>query len=135
MTQLVFFYGTLMAGFARRREAALEDRLEFLGRGSIEAALFDLGDYPAAVPAPGSRVAGELYAIAAGSIDSVLLVLDEVEGFLSAKPRDSLYRRIETPVHLDDGGSEVAWVYFYNQPLGEAAPIPGGDYLKHVAAR
>ena len=52
MADLVFFYGTLMAGFDRRRRAGIDSKLAYLGRGSIHAALFDLGLYPAAVPAP-----------------------------------------------------------------------------------
>ena len=61
--QLVFFYGTLMAGFDRRRQAGIDDRLRYLGRGAIKAALFDLGLYPAAVPAPDRQVWGEVYEV------------------------------------------------------------------------
>src|SRR5258708_40101095 len=49
---LVFFYGTLMAGFDRRRRAGIDDKLRYIGRGSIRGALFDLGLYPAPVPPP-----------------------------------------------------------------------------------
>ena len=51
VTDLVFFYGTLMAGFDRRRRAGIDSKLAYVGRGSIGAALFDLGIYPAAIPA------------------------------------------------------------------------------------
>lgn len=52
MVDLVFFYSTLMAGFDRRRRAGIDDKLAYVGPGSIFAALFDLGIYPAAAPAP-----------------------------------------------------------------------------------
>ena len=55
MTTLVFFYGTLMSGFKRPGRARLDPKLEPEGRGWIPAALFDLGIYPAAIPAADSR--------------------------------------------------------------------------------
>ena len=55
MTDLVFFYGTLMSGFQRPGRARLDHVLEQVGRGWIRAALFDLGIYPAAVPAADGR--------------------------------------------------------------------------------
>ena len=35
-----------MAGFDRRRRAGIDDKLTYIGRGSIQGALFDLGLYP-----------------------------------------------------------------------------------------
>ena len=51
MADLVFFYGTLMTGFDRRRRIGIDPRMKFRARGWVQAALFDLGIYPAAVPA------------------------------------------------------------------------------------
>ena len=133
MTHLVFFYGTLMAGFDRRRRAGIDDRLTYMGRGSIQAALFDLGIYPAAVPAPDGRVWGELYEMS--DVETVLAALDEIEGFTPDHPDRSLYMRGEADVTRADGTAAPAWVYFYNAPLGQASRIPSGDYLKHVKAR
>jgi len=56
MTHLVFFYGTLMSGFKRPGRERLNSMLTPLGRGSIRAALFDMGFYPAAVPAGDAQV-------------------------------------------------------------------------------
>ena len=63
MAELVFFYGTLMTPFNRTGHMRLDQHLSFVGRGTIPAALFDLGIYPAAVPAPDSRVTGEVYVL------------------------------------------------------------------------
>jgi gamma-glutamylcyclotransferase (GGCT)/AIG2-like uncharacterized protein YtfP len=133
VTHLVFFYGTLMAGFDRRRRAGIDSKLAFIGRGSIQAALFDLGIYPAAVPAPDGRVWGEIYETS--EIDQVLGALDEIEGFTPDHTDRSLYVRSEADVTLPDGSHALAWVYFYNAPLGQASRIPSGDYLEHVKAR
>ena len=133
MTHLVFFYGTLMNGFDRRRRAGIDDKLTSMGRGSIEAALFDLGIYPAAVPSSDGRVWGEVYRMA--DPEQVLEALDEIEGYSADDPDRSLYQRTETDVTLKDGSLSRAWVYFYNAPLGQAPRIASGDYLKHVKAR
>jgi gamma-glutamylcyclotransferase (GGCT)/AIG2-like uncharacterized protein YtfP len=130
---LVFFYGTLMTGFARRERAGIDAKLSFLGRGSIEATLFDLGIYPAAVPAPGGVVWGELYQVDDPS--TVLAALDEIEGYRPGNHDRSLYVRSRTAVALQEGRVESAWVYFYNAPLGQAPRIPSGDYLEHVKVR
>jgi gamma-glutamylcyclotransferase (GGCT)/AIG2-like uncharacterized protein YtfP len=133
MTDLVFFYGTLMSGFQRPGRARLDRVLTPVARGWIHAALFDLGIYPAAVPASDSRVWGEVHRML--DSDSVLSTLDELEGFSISEPDKSLYLREEIPVMFDDGRVANAWVYFYNAPLGRAERINSGDYLEHLKVR
>jgi len=129
----VFFYGTLMAGFDRRRRAGMDGQLTFVGRGSIRASLFDLGLYPAAVPSPDGCVWGELYDVRDSA--AVLSALDDIEGYRADDPDRSLYIRSEVAVTLPDGAQYPAWVYFYNAPLGRADQIASGDYLQHVKVR
>jgi gamma-glutamylcyclotransferase (GGCT)/AIG2-like uncharacterized protein YtfP len=126
----VFFYGTLMAGFERQGRAGVDNRMRLVGRGSIEAALFDLGLFPAAVPAPESHVWGEVYEI--DDDPAVLATLDGIEGFSSAEPDNSLYTRHIVPVTYSDGQVDSAWAYFYNAPLGQGQRIASGDYLEHL---
>ena len=133
MAELVFFYGTLMAGFDRRRRAGMDARLTYLGRASIHGSLFDLGLYPAAVPATEGRVWGEVYEVTDPA--TVLPALDEIEGYRADDPDRSLYVRSQTTVILPDGSTRTAWVYFYNAPLGQAERIASGDYLEHVKVR
>jgi gamma-glutamylcyclotransferase (GGCT)/AIG2-like uncharacterized protein YtfP len=130
VADLVFFYGTLMAGFDRRRRAGIDSHLAYIGRGAIQAALFDLGLYPAAVPAPEGLVRGEVYEMAEPA--TVLHALDEIEGYRADDPDRSLYVRAQTDVQLPDESHALAWVYFYNAPLGRAPRIPSGDYFEHV---
>ena len=132
MTDLVFFYGTLMSGFKRQGRQRLDAKLTPVGRGSIHAALFDVGLYPAAIPASDALVQGELHRM---SDESVLRDLDEIEGFRPEQPDASLYTRLETPVTLTDGRTENAWTYFYNAPLGRAQRIESGDYLEHLKVK
>jgi gamma-glutamylcyclotransferase (GGCT)/AIG2-like uncharacterized protein YtfP len=134
MANLVFFYGTLMRGFARPGRAELDDQqLKPVGRGWIPAALFDMGIYPAAIPATDSRVWGEVHQMHEPNV--VLPVLDELEGYSASEPVTSLYTREEIPVTLSDGSVVHAWVYFYNAPLGRAERIASGDYLEHLKVR
>ena len=130
MTDLVFFYGTLMSGFERPGRSRIDSKLTPVGRGWIKATLFDLGIYPAAIPASDERVLGELHRMS--DVDAVLAALDEIEGYRPAQPDASLYTRVETPVTFDDGRVEQAWAYFYNAPLGGAQRIESGDYLEHL---
>jgi gamma-glutamylcyclotransferase (GGCT)/AIG2-like uncharacterized protein YtfP len=133
MTDLVFFYGTLMSGFKRPGRSLIDQKLEPIGRGWIPAALFDLGIYPAAVPAGDGMVWGEVHRM----VDShaVLSALDEIEGYRVSEPDASLYVRAETTVMLQDGDTATVWAYFYNAPLGRAQRIESGDYLEHLKVR
>src|SRR5437899_1031520 len=133
MTELVFFYGTRMSGFRRPGRQRIDSELQPEGRGSIQAALFDLGIYPAAAPAGDSRVWGEVYRMKSPEV--VLRELDELEGYRASEPDSSLYTRVETLVTLQDGRAAAAWVYFYNAPLGRAERISSGDYLQHLKVK
>jgi len=127
----VFFYGTLMSPFNRPGRLRITPKLDYKGRGTIQAALFDLGIYPAAVPAEDRSVVwGEVYETS--DAPSVLTVLDEIEGYRPNEPERSLYTRALTDITLGDGGLVKAWTYFYNAPLGQARRIESGDYLKHL---
>ena len=130
----VFFYGTLMSPFNRPGRQRITPKLTFEGRGSIRAALFDLGIYPAAVPAEDSSLVwGEVYETS--DPQSVLSALDEIEGHRPSEPERSLYTRVLTDVTFESGKVEKAWAYFYNAPLGQAQRIRSGDYLEHLNAR
>jgi gamma-glutamylcyclotransferase (GGCT)/AIG2-like uncharacterized protein YtfP len=133
MVELVFFYGTLMTPFNRTGRLRVDQHLQYVGRGTIAAALFDLGIYPAAVPASDARVWGEVYRMTHPTI--VLQALDEFEGCRADEPESSLYTRELTPVTLEDGRVVDAWAYFYNAPLGRAERILSGDYLQYLKSR
>ena len=132
MPDLVFVYGTLMDGFDGRRRAGVEGQLSWVGRGSIRARLFDLGEYPAAVVDRSRTVAGELYAMS--DPEPVLAALDRFEGAEPGAPDRSLYTRHETEVTCDDGTVRRAWVYLYARPIA-GSPVASGDYRQHIASR
>jgi len=138
----VFFYGTLMAPFNRPGRQRITPKLTFIGRGTMRAALFDLGIYPAAIPADDNSIVwGEVYETT--ETPAVLSVLDEIEGYRPSEPDRSLYTRVMVDVTLEgQGGASStqgrvvqAWTYFYNAPLGRAQRIASGDYLEHLNVR
>ena len=133
MTNLVFFYGTLMTPFNRAGRLRVDQHLIYTGRGTIAGALFDVGIYPAAVPASDARVWGEVYRMDHPTI--VLQALDELEGCTVEDPESSLYTRDLAAVTLEDGRVVDAWAYYYNAPLGRAERIHSGDYLEHLKVR
>ena len=133
MPELVFFYGTLMTPLRKAGRLRIDEHLTLVGRGSMAAALFDVGIYPAAVPATEGKVWGEVYEVSHPFV--VLRALDELEGSRPEEPETSLYNRTLTLVTLEDGRLVHAWAYFYNAPLGRAERIESGDYLEHLKVR
>ena len=133
MSELIFLYGTLMTPFNRTARLRMNRHLAFKGTATIEGVLFDLGIYPAAVPASDGRVHGELYEMLHPVV--VLRELDELEGYHPGEHEKSLYTRTRARVTLEDGAIAHAWTYFYNAPLGRAERIESGDYLEHLGAK
>ena len=135
MTDLVFFYGTLMSGFKRPAATRLDSQLDAAqGRGWIHATLFDLGIYPAAIPAADGRVWGEVHRMT--EVDAVLARArsrSRASGPTSRTP--ACTRGSRRPVTFDDGHTAPAWAYFYNAPLGRAQRIESGDYLEHLKVK
>jgi gamma-glutamylcyclotransferase (GGCT)/AIG2-like uncharacterized protein YtfP len=132
LTDLVFFYGTLMGAFRRSNGEPLSLALTPLGHGWIDAALFDLGAYPGAIPSSVSRVRGELHRMHDPA--TTLRALDEFEGY-HPEEDGSLFVRRSVSVTLDDHRVDQAWVYFFNAPLGAAPRIEPGDYLKYLKVK
>lgn len=133
LTDLVFFYGTLMSAFRRSNAEPVAVALTPLGQGWIAAALFDLGTYPGAIPSSTSRVRGELHRMHDSA--TALRALDEFEGYRPGVDDGSLFVRRTTAVTRDDGSVEQAWVYFFNAPLGAAPRIDSGDYLRYLRVK
>src|SRR5689334_15746427 len=121
MTDLVFFYGTLMSGFKRPGRDPLDFLLDPVGRGWIRDAPFELGVDPAAGREEDSAVRGDVHR----TIDpaGVMREFDEIEGSRPGDPDSSLYSRLERPATRHGGRVASAWTYFSNAPLGGAPPI------------
>jgi len=129
--QHLFVYGTLRRVFAHDHARILRAHCRFVGEGSFEGQLFDVGSYPAAVAvsATGGDVRGELYRVIRP--DMLLPILDRFEGCGADDVEPTLYRRETVQVRLDSGRKLKAWVYLYNRDISGLRPIPGGDYAAY----
>jgi gamma-glutamylcyclotransferase (GGCT)/AIG2-like uncharacterized protein YtfP len=130
----IFVYGSLMGGYWLAEELKTYQFLATLGNGYTRGKLYDFGDYPIAVPAddPNAFIYGELYEIVN---PEALQMIDEAEGCIGEEPRDYLFRREMVEVTMSNGTTTLAWIYFYNQPFGEAPLIESGNYKLHMAEK
>ena len=126
---LVFVYGTLRKGEVHH-DLLLGTGARFEGLGCFQGRLYDLGEYPGAVPSSlaSEQVIGELYRLRDSA--SSLSVLDELEECNPAHPEVSLFLRRLTKVQRGDGSSVRAWTYLLPREPERMSPILGGDYSK-----
>ncbi|MFN3661058.1 MAG: gamma-glutamylcyclotransferase [Brevinematales bacterium] len=84
----IFVYGTLdkVAFFSNFINT---EEIKYVGRGRIQAKLYDLGEYLGAVEHGESYVYGRVYEVQ--NIDKVLPFFDEHEEFYPDKPERSLF--------------------------------------------
>lgn len=122
----LFVYGTLRADVAEAAPQTMAHTAlkimaegERIGWGCVAGRLFDVGRYPAMLPAPGTRqiVRGEVWRLKR----SVLAGLDAYEG--------ADYRRTLVDVTMDDGARLEACAYVWLRSVEGLRPILSGDYL------
>ncbi len=132
-SRYLFTYGTLRKHI-RPDFLNFEASSRFLGMGTVQAQLYDLGHYPCLVRSenPADRVIGEVYEIHEEELEDVLTKLDRYEGVNRIDPDKGLYRRELLEVRLEDGRTLQAWAYIYNQNIEGARRIPHGDYEKYI---
>jgi gamma-glutamylcyclotransferase (GGCT)/AIG2-like uncharacterized protein YtfP len=112
MLEILFIYGTLHPDRAPREIAAVARRLTSIGRATIRARLYNLGEYPGIVLDDSSTpIPGELFTVPDAE---TLAALDAYEDFRPASHAESLFLREKAVVILDDGSQESCWVYTYN---------------------
>lgn len=130
MKEYVFVYGTLRPPKPdtpdddSRYYPQIADYIQAVALAQLpDAALYDLGAYPALRPGEG-MVHGELLTVE----PVALAIMDRIEG------HPAFYRRDRAVVHTQDGPAE-AWVYWAPDGLSEGHPrITGGDWFRRPAA-
>lgn len=120
----LFVYGTLMRGFPRH--ALLEGVARYVGEGDIRGRLYDLGEYPGAVPSGEGAVHGEVYELVRP--EEALALLDKIEGYVPRDVKGSLFLREAATAELAVGTRVEVWVYFYNQGRTGASLVRSGRY-------
>ena len=131
----LFVYGTLRGGLEPTGVAGRLHGARHLGDATLPGALYDLGDYPGAIPDPEThaRVHGELIELADAA--DAFAWLDRYEGIDPDDPEGSLFRRERGRVLLAGGEPLDCWVYVYRGPVADRPRIAGGDWAAWRAER
>jgi len=129
----LFVYGSLRSGFRSPAYEYISNFFSLVGDAKVKGKLFDMGDYPAALPVnENTFITGELYRINhvnefAWSIGQ----LDDYEGVASGTGEIPLYRRELTEVFINDKVTQ-AWIYWFNGDVSGRTLIVSGDLIQYM---
>jgi gamma-glutamylcyclotransferase (GGCT)/AIG2-like uncharacterized protein YtfP len=128
----LFLYGTLRSGCHKPVYSYISRYFIFDGVGTVQGNLFDLGEYPGAVPCTEEHfITGELYHIAqVEEFHYVMEQLDDYEGLLVEPGGIPLFRREPVNV-LFKNSIVIAWMYWYNREITNQHRIESGDYVAY----
>jgi gamma-glutamylcyclotransferase (GGCT)/AIG2-like uncharacterized protein YtfP len=131
-TYYLFVYGSLLSGFRSPAYEYISRYFTLISPARIRGKLYDMGDYPAAVPGTDdSFIKGELYLIKNESEFSWALgQLDDYEGVTTEPGEMQAYSRELTTVYLD-AKTIIAWVYWYTGDVGNKPVVESGDILQY----
>ena len=129
MEPFLFAYGTLIPHLAPANLRARLRGLRFVGEGSIAGWLYNLGEYPGAVPDRHSQrtILGRVFELR--NPERMLLVFDDYEGYRKDAPLESLFVRWQSMIRLESGCWIPAWMYVYQGICDETAEIRTGRWL------
>ncbi len=99
----------------------------FVGAAVFQGRLYDLGNYPGAVPSKkaSDKVRGEVYRIQ--DPERIFRLLDEYEG--------KEFRCDRVLMSLENGKKVCSWIYLYKGPANGRKAIASGDYKQYRKAR
>jgi len=129
----LFVYGSLRQGFHNPAYTYICDYFHLIAPAKVKGLLYDLGDYPAAVPTDSEQyIVGELYELnQEDEYGWAMAQLDDYEGIHDSSDGTPLYRRDITTVFVGDTTSQ-AWIYWYNRNAGDYPLIESGDVLQYL---
>jgi gamma-glutamylcyclotransferase (GGCT)/AIG2-like uncharacterized protein YtfP len=134
-TSCLFVYGSLRRGFHHPAYQYISEYFHFEGDGTVKGKLYDMGQFPAAVPAEDGLIVGELYRIREeDQYGWAFAQLDDYEGVCVEDGEQQEYKREMTMVHC--GGHDVpAWIYWYMLPVEGHPVVASGDVLEYYRSR
>lgn len=129
----LFVYGSLRSDAGHPAHAYMNDSFTLMGPAKVKGEVYDLGEYPAAVPTGKEAfITGELYILKQDRVfDEAIQPLDEYEGLFPVEGEVPLYRRELTTVYMNSG-STTAWVYWYNNSVSGKPLIASGDVIQYI---
>jgi len=128
----LFVYGSLRKGFQHPAYQYISTYFTCVGPARVKGMLYDLGDFPAAVPTLNDQyIIGELYALKhTDEFGWAFGQIDDYEGVNAELGEIPLYRRDVTHVFCN-GNTSAAWIYWYNGDVSGHPLIESGDVLKY----
>ncbi len=134
MEYLPFFvYGTLLPGqpnFYYWGDTILSQETAVFHNGR----LYDLGNYPMLIEAPGKPVVGALITVEPTRYQTVLTRLDQLEEYDPEQPDQCSYIRAKRDVAMENGCTQTAWVYIGQWQFQSDIPvIKNGNWVEHVS--
>jgi len=131
----LFVYGTLRKEFGLQLSKDIGEDIVYVGSAAIKGELYDIGDYPAALPTQdeNAKIAGEIYEV--NHPRKVFKLLDEYEGYDRKHLESSEYYRRKEMLEMENGNKIQAWVYWYNFPVGNKRRIYQKDYLQYLKSK
>jgi len=128
---LIFVYGTLRRGQGNFERYLATSR--FVGEGTTQGSLLNIGHYPGAIPVtdelPAGTIIGELYEVD----EKTLQRLDGLEGYRPHLPaQSSLFVRRSVSVTKHGGEIVLAEMYWWNRSHHDYPIVVGGDWVAYV---
>ena len=114
----LFVYGSLRSGFRSPAYEYISRYFDLVGEAKVKGKLYDLGDYPAAIPTSEDKfIIGELYRIRNEKEFSWAIgQLDDYEGVNVAFDEKII----------------PAWIYWYHGDVENRPLIESGDVLQYL---
>lgn len=120
-TGYVFVYGTLKVNTGPDAYARHFDTVRVSSEEArIQGKLYDFGYFPALIYGGYTTVYGELHKY--NRFKEVLLLMDQIEGYIGAGSKDNLYRRIRVEAIVKGGKTVNATAYEFAQPIEKGTP-------------
>lgn len=129
----LFVYGSLRSGFQSPAYEYISRHFNLFGKAKVKGKLFDLGEYPAAVPVQEDFfILGELYLVKnENEFSWAIAQLDDYEGVLPELHEQPLYRREIADIFINDA-IVPAWIYWYNGDVSGKPEISSGDMMDYL---
>ncbi|HZJ60785.1 MAG TPA: gamma-glutamylcyclotransferase family protein [Chitinophagaceae bacterium] len=128
----LFVYGSLRSAFKSHAYEYISRFFSFDGIGKVNGKLFDMGTYPAAVPAADTFIVGELYTIRNEEEFSWAIgQLDDYEGVSFEPDEIQLFKRELVDVFTEDAKT-MAWIFWYTGSVEGKPPIESGDLIQYL---
>lgn len=127
----LFVYGTLKRGHANHY--LIEPYVNSIQPAWLRGELYCVRQFPMLLEGEGV-VRGELLAFEPDILERVLPLVDELEGYASDDPEQSLYLRTIVDVTTGPAEAASAYTYVYNRAsatagaLGPLSRVPSGDW-------